>query len=154
MANTSGIFNIGLGLDAGINVTTASNVIAIGIRGPECEQQLLYWPDLLQRAATSLGPTPTSLQLSSDGRLGGLTSHRADINMISQPMEKASEAILRVQAGSFRYTRVRRDPDNRQFGLIAEEVAEVAPTWWDATRKANRNPFVTSSQRDVAQRIP
>ena len=44
-----------------------------------------------------------------------------------KPMDEASEAILSLQPVSFRYKK-ELDPNAvPQFGLIAEEVAQVAP---------------------------
>ena len=43
-------------------------------------------------------------------------------------MNSASEAILRLRPVTFRYKPEMKATDAQQFGLIAEEVAEVNPS--------------------------
>ena len=62
--------------------------------------------------------------IDSNGQLGTASSSRRFKKEI-QPMDKASEAILALQPVSFQY---KTDKTNTpQFGLIAEEVADVNP---------------------------
>jgi Chaperone of endosialidase len=64
--------------------------------------------------------------VTSDNKLGTLLSTRRVKNDI-KPMDKASEAILALKPVTFRY-KTEVEPNGRiQFGLVAEEVAEVDP---------------------------
>ena len=65
-----------------------------------------------------------SLRLG-DGKLGTVSSSRRFKKEI-KPMDKASEAILALKPVTFRY-KSDMTQDTPQFGLIAEEVAEVNP---------------------------
>jgi hypothetical protein len=62
--------------------------------------------------------------VDSAGQLGTASSSRRYKTDI-EPMDKASESILALKPVSFRY-KVHKD-DTRQFGLIAEDVAEANP---------------------------
>ena len=64
--------------------------------------------------------------IDANGRLGTTTSSvRFKQNI--QPMDKASEAILALKPVTFRYKK-ELDPENiPQFGLVAEEVAQIDP---------------------------
>ena len=58
-------------------------------------------------------------------------------------MDKASEAILALKPVTFRYKN-ELDPDGiPQFGLVAEEVEKVNPTWWLAMTRASPTPCAT-----------
>ena len=62
--------------------------------------------------------------IDSDGQLGTVSSSRRFKKEI-KPMDAASEAILALKPVTFHY---KSDKTNRsQFGLIAEEVAEINP---------------------------
>ena len=62
--------------------------------------------------------------IDSDGQLGTVSSSRRFKKEI-KPMEAASEAILALKPVTFHY---KSDKTNRsEFGLIAEEVAEINP---------------------------
>jgi hypothetical protein len=53
-------------------------------------------------------------------------------------MEKASESIMALRPVTFHY---KTDKTNTtQFGLIAEEVAQVIPSWSCAIKTANSSP--------------
>jgi hypothetical protein len=62
--------------------------------------------------------------IDSDGQLGTVRSSRRFKKEI-KPMDSASEAILALKPVTFHY---KSDKTNRsEFGLIAEEVAEINP---------------------------
>ena len=74
-----------------------------------------------------VGTDPDSVTINSNGRLGrGNVSSRRYKHDI-QPMEKASEALYALKPASFRYNKEYDATQTLAFGLIAEEVAEVAP---------------------------
>ena len=64
--------------------------------------------------------------VNSDGRLGTTTSSRRFKDEI-KPMSKASEALFALKPGTFRYKKELDSEGIPQFGLVAEEVAEVNP---------------------------
>src|SRR4029079_3744542 len=64
--------------------------------------------------------------INSAGKLGTTTSSRRFKEDI-KPMDEASEALFALKPVTFRYKK-EIDPEGiPQFGLIAEEVAEVNP---------------------------
>jgi len=121
--NTTGSNNIALG-EAGLGVMTADNVICIG-------NELGVVPDVSNtcfigniRGVTTQNNDAIPVLVDSRGQLGTVSSSRrfkTDIKAI----DKASESILSLKPVSFRY-KVHTDM-TPQFGLIAEEVAEVNP---------------------------
>ena len=65
-------------------------------------------------------------RVSSSGQLGVKPSSARFKDEI-RPMEKASEAILNLKPVTFRYKKELDPKGAPQFGLVAEEVAKVAP---------------------------
>ncbi len=142
-ANTSGSFNTALGRGAGSSVTTANNVIAIGISAENVSNSC-YIGQIYSNVQPIVGTDPDSVTINSSGRLGrGNVSSRRYKHDI-QPMDKASEALYELKPVSFRYNKEYDATQTLAFGLIAEEVAKVYPTWWDAITKDNQNPSAMS----------
>ena len=73
---------------------------------------------------TTVSSTTVPVIVSIDGQLGTASSSRRFKKEI-QPMDKASEAILVLKPVTFHYKSDKKSTP--QFGLIAEEVAEVNP---------------------------
>src|SRR6266545_1095960 len=119
--NTTGTNNIALGIIAGINVTTANKVIAIGSPGANVSDSC-YIGNIF--GATIDPGSAVAVGIDATGKLGTTASSRRFKEEI-QPMDKASEALLSLRPVTFRYKNYKNSP--RQFGLIAEEVAEVNP---------------------------
>src|SRR6266542_2490724 len=120
-ANTTGTSNIALGLFAGGSITTANNVIAIGNQGANVSDTT--WIGNIYGIGTQSGITLPVL-VSNGGQLGTASSSRRFKKDI-EPMDTASESILALKPVTFHY---KTDNTNTsQFGLIAEEVAEVNP---------------------------
>ena len=70
--------------------------------------------------------TGSQVVVNANGKLGVAPSS-ARFKEAIKPMDKASEAILALKPVTFRYKQ-EVDPDRiPQFGLIAEEIAEVNP---------------------------
>lgn len=66
-------------------------------------------------------------------------------------MNDSSEAILALKPVTFHY---KTDTANRrEFGLIAEEVAEVDPGLVVRDTNGEITPFATTGERDVSQRV-
>jgi len=122
-SNTTGTGNTALGFGAGDNVTTASNVICIGasISGANVSNTCFIGNI---RDVTTANNDAIPVVIDSAGQLGTRSSSRRFKKEI-KPMDKASEALLALKPVTFHY---KTDAtDTRQFGLIAEEVAEVNP---------------------------
>jgi Chaperone of endosialidase len=119
--NTTGSFNTALGLFAGLNVTTANNVICIGANGANVSNSSFIGHI---RGVTTANNNAIPVLIDSAGQLGTISSSRRYKKEI-KPMDKTSESILALKPVTFHY---KSDNTNRpEFGLIAEEVAEVDP---------------------------
>ncbi len=121
--NTTGNFNTALGENAGINVTTADNVICIGFNvfganaGESC-----YIGNIFGK--TSAGGS--QVFINSDNKLGTITSSKRFKEMI-KPMDEASEALFSLKPVAFHYKQQLDPAGVEQFGLIAEDVEKVNP---------------------------
>jgi transposase-like protein len=120
-SNTTGSENTALGSFAGINVTTADHVICIGTNGDNVSDSCFIGNI---RGMTTANTDAVPVLIDSAGQLGTASSSRRYKTDI-KPMDKASESILALKPVSFRY-KVHKGT-TPQFGLIAEEVAEVNP---------------------------
>jgi hypothetical protein len=128
MQNATGGFNIGLGVQAGFNITTANNVICIGSGGDNIDNSC-FIGNIYSNIQPVIGTDPDYVTIASNGRLG-----RSNFNGSSrrfkhdiQPMDKASEVVFALKPVSFRYNKEYDPAERPSFGLIAEEVADVAP---------------------------
>jgi len=121
LANATHGFNIAVGADAGSAVTTALGVIAIGTSGDNVGFSCFIGNI---RGVTTNIADAIPVVIDSHGQLGTLSSSQRFKKEI-KPMEKASEAILALKPVTFHYKKDAKDTP--QFGLIAEEVAEVNP---------------------------
>jgi hypothetical protein len=119
--NASGHGNTALGDGAGSSVTTASNVISIGSSGANVTNSCFIGNI---HGITTANNDAIPVLIDSAGQLGTVSSSRRYKTDI-KPMDKASESILALKPVSFRY-KVHKDA-TPQFGLIAEQVAEVNP---------------------------
>ena len=135
LVNAKGSNNIGIGSNAGANLTSGSNNIDIGnlglagdtakIRiGKQGTQTATYVAGIYGKTVAS--GTKVAVMIDSTGKLGTVVSSARFKNQI-KPMDKASEAILALKPVTFHY-KEELDPDGMpQFGLIAEEVEKVNP---------------------------
>jgi hypothetical protein len=112
-----------VGYAAGLDVTTADNVICIGANVAGANVSNSCYINNIFNATSSGG---TAVLVNSDGRLGTTTSSRRFKEEI-KPMSKASEAILALKPVTFRYKKEIDPAGTSQFGLVAEEVEEVNP---------------------------
>src|SRR5262249_6387427 len=100
-------------------VAAESNVIRIGTSGT---QTATFIAGI--RGVVVAGGQPVGV--SASGQLG-VRASSARFKEAIKPMGDTSEAILKLKPVSFRYKK-ELDPKNTpEFGLIAEEVAKVAP---------------------------
>jgi hypothetical protein len=137
-SNTTGSSNIAIGFQAGVNLTTGSSNIDIGSLGVAGEsgvirigatsgataQSTAYVAGIYGVTTTNTG---TEVFVDSSGQLGTVSSsirYKEDI----QPMASASERLLTLRPVKFRYKKANASGEKPiQYGLIAEEVAEVYP---------------------------
>ena len=136
LGNTTGDGNIAIGYDAGVNVTNTSNNIEIGnlgsatdsgvIRiGTEGTQGSAFIAGIWGATTQSSGAVP--VLVDSNGNLGVMSSSRRYKEDI-QDMAEASSGLLRLRPVTFHYKKPYSDGSQPvQYGLIAEEVAEVYP---------------------------
>jgi hypothetical protein len=137
--NSSGSNNIAEGYHGGYNLTTGSNNIDIGSPGVAAESDVIRIGTItgttpIQKAAYVAGiygvKTATSgmaVVIDSSGQLGTVSSSRRYKEDI-QPIAGASERLLKLRPVSFRYKQADASGEKPiQYGLIAEEVAEVYP---------------------------
>ena len=129
--NTTGRFNIALGSFAGGDLTTGSGNIDIDSTGVAAESDTIRIGNSQTRTfiagirgiTTGLNNAVPVL-IDSAGQLGTISSSRRFKKEI-KPMDSASESILALKPVTFHY---KSDATGTlQFGLIAEEVAEVNP---------------------------
>ena len=126
----SGSGNIALGYFAGFSLTTGNNNIDIGNQGVALEADTIRIGDEGTQTATFIagiygvneGGTPLAVYVNSNGQLGTVSSSRRFKKEI-KPMDSASEAILTLKPVTFQYKSDTKGTP--QFGLIAEEVAQV-----------------------------
>jgi len=118
---TTGGGNIALGLGAGNNITTANNVICIGADGNNVSNSC-YIGEIFGSTSSN----GTAVFINSNGRLGTTTSSRRFKEDI-KPMAQASEALLALKPVTFHYKKEIDPTGTSQFGLVAEEVANVNP---------------------------
>jgi len=125
--------NIAVGANAGKNLTTGSYNLDIGNVGVAGESGTIRIGTAGHHTAAFMAgiygvPVAKSATviIDANGHLGTATSSMRFKDDV-KPMDKASEAILKLNPVTFRYKK-NIDPDKTpQFGLIAEEVEKVAP---------------------------
>jgi hypothetical protein len=119
--NVSGSGNTAVGAFAGSGVIAANDVICIGNTGADVSSST--WISNIYQTATVSGTTLPVI-VSDQGQLGTTPSSRRFKKEI-KPMDDVSEAILALKPVTFRY---KSDAKGiTQFGLVAEDVAEVNP---------------------------
>jgi hypothetical protein len=122
--------NIAVGANAGSKLTSGNNDIYLGNIGgaaTESNTTRLGGPGQTRTFITGIYTAPVTgkqVFINSNGRLGVLPSsarYKRDIHT----MGDRSRGLFQLRAVTFRY---KHDPhDERQYGLIAEEVAKVYP---------------------------
>jgi Chaperone of endosialidase len=119
-SNTTGSNNTALGFSAGTAVITASNVIAIGTEGANVDNTCFIGN--IRDVAVNASGTPVVIDLNN--QLGTIVSSRRFKKEI-RLMDNASEALLALKPVTFHYKSDKTDTP--QFGLVAEDVAQVNP---------------------------
>ena len=137
-SNTTGENNIAVGSDAGRRLTTGDYNIDIGNEeGVGGEANTIRIGRPFERGsgqnraflAGIFGTEITGSQVgvTEDGQLGVLATSSARFKKEIKPMDKVSEAILALKPVTFQYKKEIDPKGTPQFGLIAEEVAQVNP---------------------------
>jgi len=131
--NVTGSGNIAIGIAAGTNITGGDNNIYIGNVGlaGDLTTTRIGFAKVTQRTfidgirgVTTGINNAVNVVIDSAGQLGTVSSSRRFKTDI-RPMDDASGSILALKPVTFRY-KSQKDA-KPQFGLIAEEVAEVNP---------------------------
>jgi hypothetical protein len=138
-SNTTGSNNIAEGYHAGYNLTTGSNNIDIGSPGVKAESGVIRIGTITGTTSTQAAAyvagiygvktasAGTAVVIDSSGQLGTVSSsirYKEDV----QPMASASERLLELRPVKFRYKKADASGEKPiQYGLIAEEVAQVYP---------------------------
>jgi hypothetical protein len=131
-SNTTGSNNIAIGTGAGTNLSSGGNNIYLGATGNSTESNTLRLGSTGQTSAFIEGvsgqtsASGVAVFINSGGKLGTTTSSRRFKEEILD-MDSESDVLLKLRPVSFIY-KPEVDPSRTpQYGLIAEEVAEVAP---------------------------
>jgi Chaperone of endosialidase len=133
LLNTTGSGNIGIGLDACVNTTTGSVNICVGSPGVAGESSTIRLGTVGIQTATFIAgisgttsPGGVGVFINGNGQLGTATSSRRVKEGIREIGEE-SAGLMRLRPVAFRY-KPQIDPVGlAQYGLIAEEVADVYP---------------------------
>jgi hypothetical protein len=125
--NTTGNNNVALGRLAGTSVTTASNVICIGalVDGEDVSNHT-YIGNIKSTTVSGGNADFVTVDLTT-GLLGHLSSSRRYKENI-QPMNDASEALYRLKPVTYHYKKEIDRTQTLDYGLVAEEVADVDPS--------------------------
>lgn len=131
---TSGSNNISVGYYSGTTLTTGSNNIQIGHVGGSANESntIRLGTPGTQTATYIAGIRETGLGglrhvgIDANGQLG-VRSSSARFKEAIAPMGQKSEVIMGLRPVSFRYKKELDPQREPQFGLVAEEVAKVAP---------------------------
>ncbi len=130
-SNTTGSGNIAIGRKAGFDLTTGNNNIDIGSSGVAGESRTIRI-GFAQTATFIAGINfqesagGIAVFVNGDGKLGTTTSSRRFKENIREIAEE-SDGLMRLRPVAFRY-KPEIDPTGlAQYGLIAEEVAQVYP---------------------------
>ena len=136
--NTTGYRNVAFGYNAGYAITTGSDNIILGaanqgvaaengvIRiGNKTYQKKAFIAGI--RGVTTGSATASTVFVDVNGQLGTIKSSRRYKEDI-QTMDSVSEKLFGLRPVTFRYTQPFDDGSKPvQYGLIAEEVADVFP---------------------------
>src|SRR4029077_958296 len=130
LGNSTGTFNIGLGVSAGTNLTTGSNNIAIGNYGVAGESNTIRIGQAQTRTfingISGVAIAGAAVVVNANGQLGVVASS-ADFKHQIRPMAEESKAILALKPVSFCYDQDIDENGLPQFGLVAEDVEKVNP---------------------------
>jgi Chaperone of endosialidase len=124
---TSGGDNTALGAEVGSNLETGSGNVYVGafVSGVTSEDNHTYIRNINSTSVSGGGTDTVTVNLMT-GLLGHLSSSRRHKEQI-KPMANSSEILYRLKPVTYRY---KKEIDRNQaldYGLVAEEVAEIDP---------------------------
>lgn len=132
LTQSTGSNNIGLGFLAGFNLTSGDNNIYIGNGGVSSESNTIrigssQTSNFIAGISGQTSASGVTVLVNSDGKLGTTTSSVRAKEAV-EDLGEGSRRLLRLRPVQFRY-KPEYDDGSRlvQYGLIAEEVAEVFP---------------------------
>jgi hypothetical protein len=132
---TSGSYNIAIGYNAGELFTTENNNIDVANNGTTGDSGVVRFGTSGTQTSffvagvngVNVGANTSSLLIDSSGQLGTISSSRRFKTDI-QDMGDASRDLMRLRPVTFIYQKPFADGSQPvQYGLIAEEVADVYP---------------------------
>lgn len=129
-ANTTGAGNIAIGQGAGNALTTGSNNIDIGNAGVAAEASTIRigtagtHTSCFVAGITGVTIVGNAVSVNGSGQLGVVISSRRYKDDIKD-MDTASNDLMKLRPVTFTYKSLPEQP--MQYGLIAEEVAEIYP---------------------------
>src|SRR6266496_4104438 len=125
--NSTGSFNVALGLIAGFNATTGNNNVYIGngMDGVADESDHTYIRNVNTTSVSGGSADFVTVDLTT-GLLGHASSSRRYKEDIT-PMDDASEALFALKPVTFHYKKEIDRSQGLEYGLIAEDVAQVDP---------------------------
>ena len=133
--NSTGVYNTALGVSAGANLTFGSANIDIGNLGVAGESSTIRIGDGNQTRTFIAGirgvftgvANAVAVVIDGNGQLGTISSSRRYKDDIAD-MDAASSALMKLRPVTFHYkTDHNASGRTLQYGLIAEEVAQVYP---------------------------
>ena len=129
---TSGGFNIAIGSFAGTSLTSGTNNIYVGADAGGDESNVIRIGSgqtatvIAGIYGAAIGGSGLAVSVNSSGQLGTTSSSRRYKDEIVDIADE-SDVLMQLRPVAF-YYKTEYDPTHtRQYGLIAEEVAEVAP---------------------------
>jgi Chaperone of endosialidase len=130
---TTGSFNTAVGSGAGGNIIAGSNNVDIANPGVSTDSGVIRIGAAGTQGSTyiagitGVGVSGSAVIVSSTGQLGIVSSSRRYKEEI-EPMGDASDRLFKLRPVTFRYKQTDANGSKPlQYGLIAEEVAEVFP---------------------------
>jgi hypothetical protein len=123
----TGNSNTALGNGAGIDATTGDGNVYIGasVFGAAAESNHTYIRNINTTSVGGAGTDTVTVNLTT-GLLGHTTSSRRYKQDI-QAMDDASQALFALKPVTFRYKKEIDQTQSLEYGLIAEDVAEIDP---------------------------
>ena len=125
---TTGFSNVAIGDEAGTDVVAGSHIICIGADvnggGPFADFDNTCFIGSIYNEPVSDPGTQQAVYVDQNNVLGFMVSTRRAKHDI-QPMDKSSEKLYGLKPVTFKYKNDKKG--TTQFGLVAEDVAEVAP---------------------------
>ena len=123
---TNGFINVAVGPNAGSGLTSGNGNVYIGRPAGAPNEEFRTYIDNINSTSVSGGGTDTVTVNLMTGLLGHLSSSRRHKEEI-KPMDNASETLYRLKPVTYRYKKEIDQTQILDYGLIAEDVAEIDP---------------------------